>query len=134
MYLFYFSIYLFYFWPTILLPCTQLIGQKFNVFNIIILYVYLSIYTLHIYKLTECYCLLSKLWINLILWFCVLAMCLNILYINNENSFWANCMICIKNYTVLKVVHCSSFNSNSRGPTKFVLIIRCSNYEFALTT
>ena len=29
-------------------------------------------------------------------------------------------------------LQCSSLNSNSRGPTKFVLIMRCSNYEFAL--
>ena len=29
-------------------------------------------------------------------------------------------------------VQCSPLNSNSRGPTKFVLIMICSNYEFTL--
>ena len=29
-------------------------------------------------------------------------------------------------------IQCSPFNSNYQGPTKFVLIMRCSNYEFAL--
>ena len=29
-------------------------------------------------------------------------------------------------------VQCSPLNSNSRGPTKLVLIMRCSNYVFAL--
>ena len=37
---------------------------------------------------------------------------------------------CIFGYLVL-YVECSPLNSNSRGPTKFDLIMRCSNYEFA---
>ena len=30
-------------------------------------------------------------------------------------------------------LQCSPLNSNSRKPTKFVLTMRCSNYEFALS-
>ena len=29
-------------------------------------------------------------------------------------------------------IQCSPLISNSRGPTKFILIMRCSNYEFVL--
>ena len=29
-------------------------------------------------------------------------------------------------------IQCSPLNSNSRGPTKSVLIMKCSNYKFAL--
>ena len=30
------------------------------------------------------------------------------------------------------ILQCSPLNSNSRGPTKCVLIMRCSNYKFTL--
>ena len=31
-------------------------------------------------------------------------------------------------------IQCSPLDSNSQGPTKFFLIMKCSNYEFALNT
>ena len=38
-------------------------------------------------------------------------------------------VVCASDLEYSNYIQCSPLNSNSRGPTKFVLIMRCSNYD-----
>ena len=48
------------------------------------------------------------------------------------NCFRSICIKLLKTRRLLYNIQCSLLNLNFRRPTKFVLIMRCSNYKYAL--